>query len=235
MSYILDALKKAEAERNLGSIPDLHAQTHAAPGVRSTGSPPWRSWIGVALTMTLILLAVAWFKPWQPSTAVVATAPLPQTPTGGPTATALPLATAAPEAVVVTPAKPDMPAGPASATATTAQAVTAMPAAKPTPTAPKAAAQLPKKSDDRKTSRDTAPADDGVLTQRELPQHIQSELPPVAVGGYIYSDNQADRQLLINKSLRREGDEVATGLVLEKMSPHSAILNYRGYRYRISY
>ncbi|MFD2272525.1 general secretion pathway protein GspB [Undibacterium arcticum] len=57
----------------------------------------------------------------------------------------------------------------------------------------------------------------------------------MAVGGYIYSDNQADRQLLINKSLRREGDEVATGLVLEKMSPHSAILNYRGYRYRISY
>ena len=227
MSYILDALKKAEAERNLGNIPDLHAQTHSTPLARSTGGPHWRIWTGAALSLALLLLAVVWFRPWQTTAPVVATAPLQPKPTVGPTTIPPSVTTIVPEAVVITAAAP-------AATVIKTETATT-PAVKPAPTQPKTAAQLAKKPDEKERLRDTTPADDAVLTQRELPQHIQSELPPVAVGGYIYSDNQADRQLLINKSLRREGDEVASGLVLEKMSPHSAILNYKGYRYRISY
>lgn len=105
----------------------------------------------------------------------------------------------------------------------------------PAPLQLKASTQLAKRPDESGRMRDTASADDAVLTQGELPQRIQSELPPLAVGGYIYSDNRGDRQLLINQSLHREGEEVATGLLLEKMSAHSAILNYKGYRYRIAY
>jgi general secretion pathway protein B len=49
----------------------------------------------------------------------------------------------------------------------------------------------------------------------------------------MYSPNPADRLVLIDKALRREGEEVAPGLVLEKLLPRAAVLNYRGYRYRV--
>ena len=35
--------------------------------------------------------------------------------------------------------------------------------------------------------------------------------------------------------LRREGEEVAPGLVLERLLPKAAIMNFRGYRYRVGY
>ena len=53
--------------------------------------------------------------------------------------------------------------------------------------------------------------------------------------GYIYSPNPAERLLLVDKMLRREGEEVAPGLVLDRLLPKAAIMNYRGYRYRVAY
>ncbi|MGZ3158937.1 MAG: general secretion pathway protein GspB, partial [Burkholderiaceae bacterium] len=72
-------------------------------------------------------------------------------------------------------------------------------------------------------------------TFRDLPLNIQNEIPTVTVGGYIYSAKREECQLLINKLILHEGEQVAPGLLLERMMPHSAILNYKGYRYRISY
>jgi general secretion pathway protein B len=69
----------------------------------------------------------------------------------------------------------------------------------------------------------------------ELPESIQREVPRVTFGGYIYSPNPADRLLLVDKTLRHEGEEVAPGLVLEKLLPKAAVMNYKGYRYRVAY
>jgi general secretion pathway protein B len=41
--------------------------------------------------------------------------------------------------------------------------------------------------------------------------------------------------LLIDKVLRREGEEVAPGLTLEKLQPREAVFNFKGYRYRVPY
>jgi general secretion pathway protein B len=70
---------------------------------------------------------------------------------------------------------------------------------------------------------------------RDLPEPIQRSLPQVAVGGYIYSRNPADSLLLVDKVLRHEGEEVAPGLVLEKLLPKAAIFSFKGYRYRVPY
>jgi general secretion pathway protein B len=72
-------------------------------------------------------------------------------------------------------------------------------------------------------------------TLQQLPEAIQREVPKVAVGGYIYSPNPADRLLLVDKTLRREGEELAPGLVLERLMPKYAVMNYRGTRYRVAY
>ena len=79
------------------------------------------------------------------------------------------------------------------------------------------------------------PAEEYVRTLQELPEAIQREVPRVSLGGYIYSPNPADRLLLVDKMLRREGDEVAPRLVLEKLQPKHAVMNYRGHRYRVAY
>jgi general secretion pathway protein B len=68
-----------------------------------------------------------------------------------------------------------------------------------------------------------------------LPDAQQRDIPRVTFGGYMYSANPADRLLLVDKTLRHEGEEVAPGLVLEKLLPKAAVMNYRGLRYRVVY
>jgi general secretion pathway protein B len=80
-----------------------------------------------------------------------------------------------------------------------------------------------------------APVPERIALLQELPAQIQREIPALAVNGYIYASNPADRSVLINNRLRREGDTLAEGFVLEKLLPREMVLNYRGYRYRVSY
>lgn len=72
-------------------------------------------------------------------------------------------------------------------------------------------------------------------TLRDLPEHIQREIPPLVIGGYLYSATRSDRTVLINNRLLREGDLVAPGLTLESLLAHGMVLDYRGYRYRSTY
>lgn len=69
----------------------------------------------------------------------------------------------------------------------------------------------------------------------ELSPALQRELPPLVIGGSMYSDNAAERMLLIDKRLLHEGDEVSPGLVLEKLMPKEAVLRLRGTRFRINF
>ncbi|WP_460829337.1 general secretion pathway protein GspB, partial [Massilia agilis] len=78
-------------------------------------------------------------------------------------------------------------------------------------------------------------ADDGLPTLNGLPDAVRRDVPKVAFGGYMYSPNPADRLVLVDKTLRHEGEEVAPGLMLEKLLPKGAVLNFRGYRYRVPF
>jgi general secretion pathway protein B len=77
--------------------------------------------------------------------------------------------------------------------------------------------------------------EDSLPYLHQLPDAIQREVPRVSFGGYMYSANPADRLLLVDKALRHEGEEVAPGLLLEKLLPKAAVMNYRGVRYRVAY
>lgn len=77
--------------------------------------------------------------------------------------------------------------------------------------------------------------DDALPTLAGLPPSLQGAIPRITLGGYIYSPIPAERLLLIDNNLRREGDEVASGLVLERLLPRAAVMNYRGTRFRMPY
>ncbi len=207
MSYILEALKKAQAERQLGSAPTLHALPIHAPDAAPAGARrgPLLAALGIA---AVLAAALAWTTLRAPAPAPVVVMEV--------AASAPPAPVAAPPALA-----PPIPAPPPPPVARPPEALV-----KPVPPAvvpPKAEPAPP------------AVAEDTYPLLRELPEAVQRDVPAVAVGGYIYSKNPADRLLLIDKILRREGEEVAPGLVLEKLQPKAAVMNFRGTRYRVPY
>ncbi|MFL6636218.1 MAG: general secretion pathway protein GspB, partial [Massilia sp.] len=80
-----------------------------------------------------------------------------------------------------------------------------------------------------------ATPEDSLPFLQQLPDARQRDIPRVTFGGYMYSANAADRLLIVDKALRHEGEEIAPGLVLEKLLPKAAVLNFRGTRYRVAY
>lgn len=228
MSYILEALKKSQAERQLGELPSIHApqvQLHdGAASASARRTPVWLALGGVAVAVAAALLL---WQPWQadaaaPAAAAVVPAVLAQAVPAPLPVTAPPAAVApAPVAASVPPAATAAPVHHARPVAepkqeTPGQAVSP-PVAAPAPAAPAPAAE------------------ESVPGMRDLPEPIQRQIPAVAIGGYIYSKNPADRLLLIDKVLRHEGEELAPGLVLEKLQPKAAIFSFKGYRYRVPY
>jgi general secretion pathway protein B len=229
MSYILEALKKAQAERQLGSAPTLHA-----PTLHGTE----RSVAGGALKKPLVLAASAM------AVAIVVLLVLVLRPTGQTAPVAAPAAAATPAAAAAVPAAAALPAvsaqdgGAALAAALPPPVATVDPAPRPQPVAEAAPAAMPTPVAADKPAKPAKPAaapEEPVQNLRDLPEPIQRAIPQVAVGGYIYSKNPADRLLLIDKILRHEGEEVAPGLTLEKLQPREAVFNFKGYRYRVPY
>jgi len=276
MSYILEALKKAQAERQLGNAPTIHAPQPvqaAEPGPGASRKP-----LLIGLGAGVLVLAAGALFVWQrgPSPAAPVAAPVAGTAGGqAPAAVLAPSGQARPEAPVAAapsgvPAAAPAARAPAPKTATGASntlvvsappppprpAHVAEPPAPPAapaagragdslassapPRAPAAAAARavppPAAAAPRAAVAPAAPApEDSLPYLHQLPDAIQREVPRVSFGGYMYSANPADRLLLVDKALRHEGEEVAPGLVLEKLLPKAAVMNYRGVRYRVAY
>lgn len=224
MSYILEALKKAEAERRSGLAHAVPLPPGFPGAERQGGAPQARRWLGIAATLTVALPVVTWLAMRESAPqaeAGSAAAPLPVT------------AAVMPEAPVVAPVTP-----PAAATAPES-AVAAPTQEKPISAKP--AKKKPEKKSPAPASAVAAAApkesgiDVAVATLNDLPAQVRNEIPLLTIGGYIYAGNRADRSVLINNRLLREGDEIAPGFTLEQMTRDSMILNYKGYRYRASY
>lgn len=226
MSYILEALKKAQAERQLGTSPTLHAPTlHAADQAEAGGrlkKPLVLAVLAMGAVIAVLLAMV--LRPASQPQAVTQPAALTSAttaPAAVVAAQAPPVPTAAQAPAPVRASLPEPAPLPAPVAALPPPVATLSPAAAPTP-APISA-------------KPAAAQEDPVVNLRDLPEPIQRSIPQITVGGYIYSKNAADRVLLIDKVLRHEGEEVSPGLILEKLQPKEAVFSFKGYRYRVPY
>jgi len=243
MSYILEALKKAQAERQLGNAPTIHAPapSYAAP---RAGQGVQRRYLALGVGVVVVAAAVALLWPrlaGEPPVRLATVTPPAAVPVTAPATVPViaPVATPAPPAAVIpAPAPVVQPApapAPAPAPLAEARPVRVKPA--PAPVVPAAS------SSPQQREAATAPAtvaaqpvgDEQLRTLQQLPDTLQREIPKVAFGGYIYSPTPGESLLLVDKMLRREGEEVAPGLVLERLTPKAAVMNYRGTRYRAAY
>lgn len=234
MSYILDALRRADAERERGAVPSIHAQTvppASDDAPRPTAAKPML-WLIVALSLALAG-SMLWqmtgrdaAQPAQPGPAPNATM-VAQMPVSPPAAT--PPATAVPSL-------PPVPAtDPAPAIVAAPPARQALP-----PVVPPARAETRATSTEAARPATTSPApvaaaNERVPSQSELPENIRREIPQLVVGGSIYSPNPASRFLILNGQIFHENDKVTPDLVLEQIKLKAAVLRYKGHRFGITY
>ena len=229
MSYILDALRRADAERERGSVPGLHTQPapvpHADDG-RAGRAPAW-VWpaAGVAL---VVIAALAWLALGRDTVSperVAQVSIAPQIVPPQPQPAAVPALIAAPAAV------------PSASAAPTPRAATAVPLRKPAAVVAAAPAKPPRavSATASATATATATAEPRLYKPAELPDDLRKEVLALVVGGAMYSQTPANRMLIINGQLFHEGDALAPGLTLEQIRLKSAVLKLKGYRVGIDY
>lgn len=225
MSLILDALRKADAERERGSVPSLHAQP-VLP--RSTEAPlaprqrPTWVWTMVGLAAGLTI-AAAWVMFGREAT------PTPTAAHGDATPMSAPPAASGQGA----------PGGATARAPVAAVPVPAPPAAEPAPwpqrDAPRRDAPVPTltaPSVPTLTAPSVAPAE-SVVSREQLPAHVRAELPAFTIGGSMYSSNPASRSLIVNGQLYRERDRLTADLSLEEIRQKAAIFSFRGHRFEV--
>jgi general secretion pathway protein B len=238
MSYILDALRKADAERERGHVPGIHAQPMfaGAPGASAPrAARPWK-WIAAALLALLVGVLLWSLLRGRGEPAGV---PSPATPP-------------APAAVATAPASVAVPQRSWAEPAPAAPALAATQDVKPAPTpaaasAPKLAAVRPvagPKVDAKAAASGAASAaasapgaagEARIYALKELPDEIRGQLPALAIGGSMYSSTPADRILIINGQVLHEGDRITPDLQLQQIKLKAAVLAFKGYRVAITF
>ena len=221
MSYILDALRRANSERERGSVPTLHANPgpadlaadddeeieHRGPARAGTGSrPTWPLAAGAALVAAALAAFMFWPRTPEP---VLASAPEPRP---------------APQPVVQ-----PTPQAPPATVATVPLSVPPLESQAPPPPVPAPVQALPP------AAVAAAPAPQRIPTQAELPEALRRQLPQLTTGGAMYSDAPANRMLILNGQVLHEGEKLSPDLVLEEIGLKTAVLVFKGQRFTISY
>ena len=226
MSYILDALRKSDQQRQRGAAPTLLAGQVTAIAARQS-LPLGYAVFAVALVVAGIF--IGWLRPWQSEPATRAVQSVIATPaeTGARQAASLPAASAPTQSVE--PPLPKMPplAQPAPAPVAIRAEVRAR-----AETEPRSAPQSSSGSGPPPSSAALAAPAPVVISLTELPLAIQQELPPISVSVHAYSGKPKDRLVGINNQLLHQGDSLAPGLTLEQITPDGMVFSYKGYTFR---
>jgi general secretion pathway protein B len=234
MSYILEALKKSDQQRQRGATPTLQA---AQVTVAAPKRPVFIYYglLGAVLLVTGIM--IGWLQPWQPEQPAFETEPI---------AAKSPVSIsqqAAPAPLTATPEMPGKAAQefPAPNLTRAGQPVPVAGEMKPNNPAlassvtPVAAASIPEKTlpDKIISGKPAGVAQEPEATPlNELPLQIQQEIPAMTVQLHAYSNIPSERLVSINSIRLREGESLMLGLRLEQITPDGMIFSYKGYRFK---
>lgn len=237
MSYILDALKKSDQQRQHTKAPTLQS-THAVPASPRARRIAVNIWLAIALVG--IGLLIGWWRPWEREASAIAPPPSPLTSTPTPPSSPTPAVVAplvkmpSAPAIQAHPSATNMGEIPASAQSVenatkaaekTAASTFSTPVNAPVNTSVSPPASAPH-------SAPNPSSETPLLQQHELPPEVQQTLPSVIIAFHQYSSNPADSRVMINNSVLHAGNWVAPGLKLEQITANGVILSYQGYRFQ---
>lgn len=246
MSYILDALKRADAERERGAVPGLHSQTAAprpatAP-VPADGRRPLQ--VALALCGLLLLAAMLWWfnradtpppaqvPALEPAT-VPAAAPVAAAPATEPAPTAAPATPATALASAPATPQPDASAAPTLVAPILRPEAPVVGTAPYTPQRTTPTVGSPRPVPPKAQVAEAIDAD--VRRFADLSPEQRAQLPALSVNGASHSANPAHRMLIVNGAVVQEGQEIAPGLTLERIGLRQAVIRQGKLRFSIAY
>src|SRR6266404_6194653 len=217
MSFILDALKKSESDRQRQSGPALFEVKVAPP---RTGLPLWA--VAVAALLVVNLAIVMWML-WRHPAARTADAGMADTSAAAP----------APRPA------PPLPASAIEERPQAAAATVAAPVLRPTaggaaenpddyaPAAEPAAAPLL----GNRVRRDTV---DGVPLYQDVAATPGARIPQLRLDLHVFAPQPQERFVMINMHKLREGDSLPEGVHVDSITPEGAVLSYSGSRFLLT-
>jgi general secretion pathway protein B len=258
MSFILDALKKSETDRQRQNGPALF-EVRVAP--TRDKLPLWAVGLGVLLAVNLVIVAWVLLRrpsgggeaPTTPPTA--ATQPAAQASYGSPAAGPAPSMSAQQGPAYLPPATNAIPVNGASPTAPVGQTAGMTQPPPPSlgpgtvqsgvPSVPQGSAATD--SGEKLSPDDVAPATDpGPLqpfgnhvsrsTQSGVPLYedvaATTRLPTLRLDLHVYAASPQERFVMINMHKLHEGDALPTeGVRVESITPYGAVLSHEGTRF----
>jgi len=217
MSYILDALKKADRERDLGEVPDLEtahwrARRHPRPQL-------WVWIVGALLVFNGLLIFITLLD--RDSGDVQPVADVARSETAPPKRIPVVPVPRAPVDSVQTTTRPRVPLRPPVQRPVKQAPPVPSPAVKTPVTNP---ASQPKVA---------STVESGLPEWRELSLEFRSGFSLPRIDVHVYAEDPARRFIMADLKKYREGETLANGAVLERIHPGSIQLNYQGTRFLV--
>jgi len=242
MSFILDALKKSESDRQRQNGPALFEVKVASPRTRL---PLWAIAIaallvvnlGIAMWMLLRHPARAAADAAPPAASAALSTPPPAVPQAAPpaTASAPPPATSAPATAAAPAASPAPPAAATQVAAVPAGAVAGTAAGTPGSAAPESNPEDYTPAEEpaatglgNRVRRSTA---SGVPLYQDAAATPGTQIPQLRLDLHVFAARPQDRFVMINMRKLREGDSLPQGVHVESITPDGAVLSYNGSRF----
>jgi general secretion pathway protein B len=252
MSFILDALKKSESDRQRQTSPALFEVKVATPRRRF---PVWVAALGGLLAINLLVLV--WVLLRQPR---VEPATAAATPPPAAAAPVIPVATAvqgnAPPGMVTVPATVTLPTTVnipigSAPSVTVSQPTMDAGVVAPSRTPPLAEEPLlesqspavPPDYDARDYQPAITPAQAGAIAAArrsgQLPSRDEvlaqgDQIPDLRLDLHVYAANPAERFVFLNMRKLREGESLPEGVRVDQITPNGVELSYRGRQFAIS-
>jgi len=236
VSYILDALKKSENERDReqGGIPDIQSVHNPVTGEAQQSSHLWPY---VAIFTSVIVIVAVTFM-WIPSESVdlAQENELPDQNILAQLNDASASNDASKQSVI------DKPRKTPKQDKSSDQKHTPKP---PVRSKPKPKAQVIFATEPLDTMPESKPGQnnrtikrnfnsDKVYKVAELPLSVRRNVPPITFTGHVYSSTPASRSVMINDAKMREGQPVTSQLILHEITQYGAVFKFNGYFFSLS-
>ena len=235
MSLILEALRRSEAERQLGRAPDVLTPM---PLLRVSGrARRWPWWLGLALLLAALLGWIGWrYTPHEVqimAPVVSASSALLATPQASTEHAAIRARAALPSPI---------PQSPIEASRLAAKALTASPpvapSARPIASAPTAITPIDTVFSSEAghptaaaNGVDAAPADaDVLLSIADLSPAERQALPALKVSMHVYTEQPGDRFMIVDGARVGEGARIGDRIVLVRIRRDGGVLDIGGRR-----
>jgi general secretion pathway protein B len=229
MSYILDALRKSDQQRQRGATPTLLTAQESAAEPRQSA---YLIYGLIAAGLVGAGIVIGWLHPWQsepptPAGEAVAAKPL----GSGPRQTAT--APVAPAPGSVSPGMTGNQARERPAPSLSSAETRGTPPKAVTTSSAEALARVQEITVSAGPTGLSDPTQEQkVMTMGELPPSIRQELPSMQISLHLYSTRPKNSYVSINSRMLQEGEDLAPGIRLEQITPDGMIFSYKGYRFR---